>query len=75
MKIFNIFKPSEENNKDVANNKDVLENVVENSLPEIADPEEVEKISYYDEFGKEHKVEKKKMDRKKVKSWNKRKLE
>ena len=36
MKIFNIFKPSEENNKDVADNKDVLENVVENSLPEIA---------------------------------------
>ena len=66
MKIFNIFKPSEENNKDVADNKDVLENVVENSLPEIAEPEEVEKISYYDEFGKEHKVEKKKWVEKKL---------
>ena len=65
MKIFNIFKPSEENNKDVADNKDVLENVVENSLPEIAEPEEVEKISYYE----------KEVGRKKVKSWNKRKLE
>ncbi len=75
MKIFNIFKPSEENNKDVADNKDVLENVVENSLPEIADPEEVEKISYYDEFGKEHKVEKKKWVEKKLnpgikENWN-----
>ena len=75
MKIFNIFKPSEENNKDVADNKDVLENVVENSLPEIAEPEEVEKISYYDEFGKEHKVEKKKWVEKKLnpgikENWN-----
>ena len=75
MKIFNIFKPSEENNKDIADNKDVLENVVENSLPEIAEPEEVEKISYYDEFGKEHKVEKKKWVEKKLnpgikENWN-----
>ncbi len=68
MKIFNIFKPSEENNKD-------LENLVENSIPEIAEPEEVEKISYYDEFGKEHKVEKKKWVEKKLnpgikENWN-----
>ena len=49
MKIFDIFKSTEDNNK---NNEDITENVVEDSLPEV-EPEEEEKISYYDEFGKE----------------------
>ena len=48
MKIFDIFKSTEDNNK---NNEDIIENVVEDSLPEV-EPEEEEKISYYDEFGK-----------------------
>jgi len=62
MKIFDIFKSTEDNNK---NNEDITENVVEDSLPEV-EPEEEEKISYYDEFGKEHIVEKKKWVEKKL---------
>jgi putative tetratricopeptide repeat-containing domain protein len=62
MKIFDIFKSTEDNNK---NNEDIIENVVEDSLPEV-EPEEEEKISYYDEFGKEHIVEKKKWVEKKL---------
>ena len=67
MKIFNLFRQSDDDiNKDTPENKDVLKNIVENSLPEKAEPEEVEKISYYDEFGKEHRVEKKKWVEKKL---------
>ena len=69
MKIFNLFRQSDDDiNKDTPENKDVLKNIVENSLPEKAEPEEVEKISYYDEFGKEHRVEKKKWVEKKLKA-------
>ena len=53
MKIFNIFKHSEEKENSAPGNEKSLENLKENFLPETP-PEEIEKISYYDEFGKPH---------------------
>ena len=74
MKIFNIFKHSEEKENSAPDNEKSLENLKENFLPETP-PEEIEKISYYDEFGKEHIVEKSRWVEKKLKptireNWN-----
>ncbi len=73
MKIFNLFKPINEKENLEDKSRNSFENQPE--IPLYKQEEEIEKISYYDEFGNEHIVEKKKWVEKKLnptirENWN-----
>ncbi len=66
MKVFNLFKPTIEKENLENKTEDISRNSEKNSLLESS-VEEIEKISYYDEFGNEHIVEKERWVEKKLK--------